>query len=71
MCCSSRTVEGFTAIACVLIFLQGTYASGLIPATLQTWEIAFQMTTSQLAPVVTLYVVAKLITGIPLTYYCS
>ena len=69
--CRLNTIESFTAIACILIFLQGTYASGLIPATLETWEIAFKLTASELSPVVTLYVVAKLVCGIPLTYYCS
>ncbi len=70
-CCDFRTIEAFTGTASVLIFLQATYASGLIPATLETWEIAFQLTTSQLAPVLTLYVVAKLVVGLPLTFYCS
>lgn len=55
----------------LLIFFQGMYAAGLIPAALSTWEKAFQLTTTEMAPAVSAYVITKLIFGIPVTYYCS
>jgi hypothetical protein len=64
-------IQGFTAVASFLIFLQGMYAAGLIPATLSSWEKAFGLTTSEVSPAITSYVITKLIVGIPLTYYCS
>jgi len=66
-----QSIEGFTFIACILIFLQGMYSAGLVPATLSAWEGAFKLTTSEVGPAVTCYVISKLIVGIPLTYVTS
>ena len=45
-----QRIEGFTTIASILIFFQGSYASGLIPATLSAWEKSFGLTTSEVRP---------------------
>ena len=62
-------VESFTVIACLFVTIQGMYASGFIPATLSTFESEFGLTALQTSSIVTSYTAAKLILGIPLTYY--
>jgi len=66
-----QTVDGFTFVSCVLIFIQAAYSAGFIPATLNFWEKTFQLTASGVAPAVTFYTIFKLCTGIPLTFYLS
>ena len=40
-------VESFTVIACLFVTMQAMYASGLIPATLSTFESEFGLTALQ------------------------
>ena len=62
-------IDSFTAVTCTYLVLQATYSSGLIPATLSTFEREFGLSSLQASTIVTGYTLSKLFLGVPMTYF--